>query len=85
MIVTVTTTREAIPLLTDQTEFWVVKPRLFAGNVSGLETGPSGSYIGMLPPAVSGTSRREFTGREDPPVLSANIPGHTFLVKANRL
>ncbi len=85
VIVTVATTREATPLLTDKTEFWVVKPRLFAGNVSGLETVLSGSYIGMLPPAVSGRSQREFTGREDPPVLEANIPGHTFLVKANRL
>ena len=38
VVVTVATTREAKPLLTDQTIFWVVKARLFAGNVSGLET-----------------------------------------------
>ena len=61
MVVTVATTRQADPLLTDQTVFWVVKPRLFAGNISGLETLLSGSYIGMLPGATepasaSGTS-----------------------------
>src|ERR1700744_4489356 len=38
VIVTIATTRQAEPLLTDQTVFWVVKPRLFAGNISGLST-----------------------------------------------
>ena len=54
VVVTIATTRQAEPLLTDQTMFWVVKPRLFAGNVSGLETLLSGSYIGMLPAASRG-------------------------------
>jgi paraquat-inducible protein B len=85
VVATVATTREAEPLLTDQTEFWVVKPRLFAGNLSGLETVLSGSYIGMLPPMSGGKRQREFVGREDPPILQAHVPGHTFLVKAARL
>jgi len=85
VLVTVATTRQAAPLLTDQTIFWVVKPRLFAGNISGLDTLLSGSYIGMLPPQTPGKPRREFVGREDPPVLEANVPGHTFLLKADRL
>ena len=54
VIVTVATTHEARPLLTDGTIFWVVKPRLFAGNISGIETLRSGSYIGMLPAAEAG-------------------------------
>ncbi len=85
VVVTVATTRQADPLLTDQTVFWVVKPRLFAGNISGLDTLLSGSYIGMLPGATEGKPQRAFTGREDPPVLQANIPGHTFSLKASRL
>jgi paraquat-inducible protein B len=83
VVVTVATTREAKPLLTDQTIFWVVKARLFAGNVSGLETLLSGVYIGMLP--AEGKPQREFVGREDPPILQANVPGHTFMLKAKRL
>src|SRR5690349_7560992 len=83
--VPVATTRQAEPLLTDQTVFWVVKPRLFAGNISGLDTPLSGSYIGMMPGATEGKPQRTFTGREEPPVLQANIPGHTFSLKANRL
>jgi len=83
VIVTVATTHEAKPLLTDKTVFWVVKARLFAGNVSGLETLLSGDYIGMLP--AEGKPQREFVGHEDPPILQANVPGHTFLLKAKRL
>jgi paraquat-inducible protein B len=85
VVVTVATTREAGPLLTEGTAFWVVKPRLFAGNISGIETLLSGSYIGMLPAATAGKSQREFVGREDPPVLGAHVPGRTFFLKSKRI
>ena len=85
VIVTIDTTRQAEPLLTEGTVFWVVKPRLFAGNISGIETLLSGSYIGMLPAAKAGKSQREFVGREDPPVLGAHVPGRTFLLKSKRI
>ena len=67
VLVKVATTRQAEPLLTEQTIFWVVKPRLFAGNVSGLDTLLSGSYIGMLPAA----SRGQATARVHRPRRSA--------------
>jgi paraquat-inducible protein B len=85
VLVKIATTRQAEPLLTEQTIFWVVKPRLFAGNVSGLDTLVSGSYVGMLPAQTEGKRQLEFTGREDPPVLEANVPGTTFLLKASRI
>ena len=85
VIVTVATTHEAEPLLTEGTLFWVVKPRLFAGNISGLETLLSGSYVGMLPAGQAGKDQREFVGREDPPVLRSLCPGHTFLLKSKRI
>ena len=49
VLVTIATTSQAKPFLTSGTEFWVVKPRLFAGNMSGFSTLLSGAYIGMLP------------------------------------
>jgi paraquat-inducible protein B len=85
VIVTIETTRQAESLLTDTTIFWVVKPRFFAGNLEGLSTLASGSYIGLLPGQTSGKPQREFVGREDPPVLEANVPGHTFALKASHL
>ncbi|MGE3782453.1 MAG: intermembrane transport protein PqiB [Alphaproteobacteria bacterium] len=85
VIVTVATTAQARPMLTDGTVFWVVKPRLFAGNISGLETVFSGSYIGMLPAATAGKAQREFAGQEDPPILTAHVPGRTFLLKSKKI
>lgn len=85
VLVRVATTRQAKPLLTDKTIFWVVKPRFSAAGISGLTTLLSGSYIAMLPPQAAGPPQTDFVGHEEPPVLQANIPGHTFLLKASRL
>ena len=66
--------------------FWVVKPRLFAGNISGLEYAIVWLlYRHAARAQTEGKSQREFTGREDPPVLRRQSPGHTFPLKANRL
>ncbi len=80
VIVTVETTREAERLLTDKTIFWVVKPQLFAGRVSGLDTLLSGSYIGMLPSAQPGKAARHFVGSPNPPILQTNEPGTVFML-----
>jgi paraquat-inducible protein B len=72
-------------LLTDTTRIWVVKPRFFAGNVSGIDTLLSGGYIDLLPGAPDGKPRRAFTGLEEPPVLQEDTPGHTYMVRADRI
>lgn len=82
---TVRMNKEAEPLLTDKAEFWVVRPRFFAGAISGLQTLVSGAYIDLLPSAASGTSQRNFVGLENPPVLLSDVPGRTFLLQANRI
>lgn len=82
----VRTTRAAEPLLTENARFWVVKPRLFAGSISGLDTLLSGSYIQILPaPTATGQSARHFTGLEDPPLLTSQEPGRTFMLRADRI
>ena len=60
VVVKVSTTKQADPLLNSDTQFWVVKPRLFAGTLSGLSTLVSGSYIGMLPGQATTTSQARF-------------------------
>ena len=85
VIVTVETVREAEQLLTDKAIFWVVKPQLFAGNVTGLDTLLSGSYIGMRPSTEKGKSQRSFIGQRDPPVLAASAKGTTYKLKSKRL
>jgi paraquat-inducible protein B len=85
VIVTVRMNREAETLLTDRTQFWVVKPRFFAGAISGLETLLSGAYIELLPGKPGGEEKDNFTGLEDPPVLQTDVPGTAFLLHAGRI
>jgi paraquat-inducible protein B len=85
VMVTVRMTREAEPLLTDTARFWVVKPRFFAGSISGLETLLSGAYVELLPGAPNGAPERQFIGLETPPVLQSDVPGTTFLLHAPRI
>jgi paraquat-inducible protein B len=69
--------------LTTGTRFWVVRPRLGVGGVSGLGTLFSGVYIEMEP----GTGRRteEMKGLEEPPVLPPSGEGKTFVLRAKSL
>jgi paraquat-inducible protein B len=85
VLVAINTTAQAVPFLTAGTQFWVVKPRLFAGNISGFSTLLSGSYVGLLPGNETDKAERNFVGREDPPLLDSSVPGHTFLLKTDEL
>jgi paraquat-inducible protein B len=85
VIVTLETKHEAESMFGEKTIFWVVRPGLFAGRVSGLDTLLSGSYIEMLPPVDPGKPQRNFVGLEDPPVLETATPGHTFTLTAKRI
>ncbi len=85
VVVTARMTRESQVLLTDKAKFWVVKPRFFAGAVSGLETLVSGAYIQLEPDGANGKSMTAFTGLEDPPVLRSEVPGHSFRLKTPRI
>lgn len=85
VIVQARMTSDAAPRLTDHARFWVVRPRLTAGSVSGLETLVSGSYIEMDPGAPGGQPERHFTGLSAPPGVRSDEPGHTFTLTASRL
>lgn len=85
VVLTVRMNRDAEPLLTANARFWVVKPRLFAGNISGLSTLLSGSYIGLEPGPPGGEPARRFTGLEDPPLLSSTEAGRSFHLRTERI
>ena len=72
-------------LLTDHARFWVVRPRLTPGNISGLETLVSGAYIEVDPGAPGGTPQYEFKGLEDPPGVRSDEPGRTYRLQAAQL
>ncbi len=85
VIVTARMTREAMPLLTTKAQFWIVKPRFFAGSLTGLETLVSGAYIQLEPAGDGGVPMTDFVGLEDPPILHSAVPGHTFRLKSSRV
>jgi len=70
--------------LLEDTQFWIVSPRISGANVSGLSTLISGSYIGMQIGA-SKKSRRAFVALETPPVVSGDAQGRFFLLKTATL
>jgi len=70
--------------LRDDTRFWVVRPRIAGGQISGLSTLLAGSYIGA-DPGKSEKERRTFVGLETPPVITSDIPGRQFTLEAENL
>jgi paraquat-inducible protein B len=70
--------------LTDQTRFWVARPRITASRVSGLETLLSGAYI-AIDPVTDGKSSRHFKGLPEPPVITTNEPGTRFRLRSPTL
>jgi paraquat-inducible protein B len=69
--------KEAEGLLRRGTRFWVVKPRISAGDltVSGVDTLITGAYIEMEPGPAGGPQVNHFQGYETPPTTSRNVPG----------
>lgn len=83
VVVTVRMVKEAASHLSEGTRFWVVKPRLGFGGVSGLGTLVSGAYIGMDPGVGEYTT--SFRGLEEPPQVRFSAPGRRFALTADRL
>ena len=75
--------QSALPLLREDTQFWVVRPRIGAGGISGLGTIVSGGYI-ELTPGDGETGRREFVGLEDLPVTPVGTPGLQLTITSER-
>ncbi len=84
VVVTASLSKEVEAHLSGNTRFWVVRPRLGAGGVSGLGTLISGAYVEM-DPGEKGPAAKEFVGMELPPLVRAETRGKTFDLKAEKL
>ena len=65
-------------------QFWVVRPRIGASGVSGIDTLLSGSFIGADPGSAPET-RREFVGLEAPPPVTFGEEGKRFTLLTSDL
>lgn len=84
VVVTVEMNKSAKPYLTDKTDFWVVRAKIMAGEVSGLSTLLSGAYIGCNP-STEGKKKKHFTGLEKPPLVTVGMPGRHFVLQSKDL
>ena len=81
VLVTAELVKDAKKYLVEDARFWVVRPRISGGTVSGLGTLLSGSYVGM-DIGKSDKPRSEFVGLEVPPVIATGLPGREFVLHA---
>jgi paraquat-inducible protein B len=71
-------------LLVEDTNFWVVRPRISGSSISGLGTLLSGAYLSMEIGA-SKKPRRHFKALEEPPVVVESTQGRFFELKTSTL
>lgn len=82
--VTVEMTKEAKRFTAADTRFWVVRPKIGAGGVSGLGTLLSGPYIGV-DAGKSEDTTDSFTGLETAPPVTGDQKGRMFTLHAESL
>ena len=76
--------RHAEGLFSANSRFWVVRPRIGIGGVSGLGTLLSGAYV-AVDPGKPGEWTDDFTGLEAPPIVTARQQGRAFTLRAQKL
>ncbi|WP_316348000.1 intermembrane transport protein PqiB [Desulfuromonas acetoxidans] len=80
VLVTAQIQKQSSDLLRDDSQFWVVRPRIGASGISGLGTLLSGAYI-ELSPGSGSAGHDHFKGLNEPPLTPANTPGlHVTLI-----
>ena len=83
IVLTVEMNKGAAPHLVEDVRFWIVKPRISGGQVSGIGTLFSGSYIEM-DRGKSSTRREDFEGLEVQPAVTGDMPGRQFILRGIR-
>ena len=73
---------ETTDLLTEDAQFWVVRPRIGSQGISGLSTLLSGAYI-ELAPGNGAPGRRQYRGLDDMPLTPPSTPGLQFRLLSN--
>jgi paraquat-inducible protein B len=81
---TVKLAKQAESFTREDSQFWVVRPRIGAGGVSGIDTLLSGDYIGA-DIGQSNTRSKNFTGLENPPPITYGEPGKRFTLHTQDL
>lgn len=82
VVATVALVKNAENLTHENTRFWVVRPRIGAGGISGVDTLLSGAYI-TVDVGDAPNYAKSFTGLETPPTVIGGMPGKSFVLRAS--
>ncbi|MCF4997934.1 MCE family protein [Pseudomonas syringae] len=81
---TIKLAKQAEGFTREDSQFWVVRPRIGAGGVSGIDTLLSGDYIGA-DIGQSNARAKNFKGLENPPPITYGEPGKRFMLHTEDL
>lgn len=84
VVATVSLAKSAASLTRKDTRFWVVRPRIGASGISGIDTLFSGAYI-AVDAGTQGELSQTFTGLEAPPTVIGGMPGKSFILHGQEL
>lgn len=76
--------KDASNFAAKDSRFWVVRPRVGMGGITGIDTLLSGAYI-EVDGGKSKEKKVDFQGLENPPVITSDVPGKVFFLKAKDL
>ncbi len=83
IVVTASLDKTMEPHMKEGTRFWIVRPRVGFGGVSGLGTLLSGAYVEFDP--GDGQPAVDFVGLAEPPPITSQVPGTEFVLRTDRL
>ncbi|MFJ7108474.1 intermembrane transport protein PqiB [Pseudomonas sp. NPDC098740] len=81
---TIKLSKQAESFTREDSQFWVVRPRIGAGGVSGIDTLLSGDYIGA-DIGQANARAKNFIGLENPPPITYGEPGKRFTLHTQDL
>jgi paraquat-inducible protein B len=84
VVVKVDLEKSAAGIAMADTRFWVVRPRIGLGGVSGIDTLLSGSFIGV-DVGDSTQEQTDFVGLETPPSVTHDAQGKSFILHSGDL
>lgn len=81
---TIKLAKQAESFTREDSQYWVVRPRIGAGGVSGIDTLLSGDYIGA-DIGQANARAKNFKGLENPPPITYGEPGKRFTLHTQDL
>jgi len=71
--------------LVEGTDFWIVKPSISLGGISGIEALVKGNHIAIRPGEKGAPTKRSFQALAKAPPMDINVPGRHLVLRSSKL